>query len=112
MNYRVQFLDASAAVIAEWSADAHSARGTIALLSRKSAGQPARCACEFSTGTAARFTSGAGGGGRQGQGGAPKWRGVHGGSAYDRIMPRVAGGCYVVASPKSGCWRFDDSRDR
>jgi hypothetical protein len=25
MNFRVQFLDASAAVIAEWSADAHSA---------------------------------------------------------------------------------------
>jgi hypothetical protein len=31
MNFRVQFLDASANVIAEWSADAHSARGAIGL---------------------------------------------------------------------------------
>jgi hypothetical protein len=31
MHYTVQFLDASAAVIAEWSADAHSASGAIEL---------------------------------------------------------------------------------
>ena len=31
MNFRVQFLDASGSVLAEWSADAHSARGAIAL---------------------------------------------------------------------------------
>ena len=32
MNFRVQFLDASAAVIAEWSAEAHSAKGAIKLV--------------------------------------------------------------------------------
>ena len=31
MNFRVQFLDGSANVIAEWSAYAHSARGAIEL---------------------------------------------------------------------------------
>jgi len=31
MPYTVQFLDGSTAVIAEWSADAHSARGAIEL---------------------------------------------------------------------------------
>ena len=59
MNFRVQFLDRSGSVVAEWNAYALDVAGAIALTERvhwlDGVG-----ACEFSTTAGAWFTSGAG----------------------------------------------------
>jgi len=57
-SFRVQFLDASAAVIVEWHVDADDVAGAIALISRASLGRPARRGCAFSPRTGSWFTSG------------------------------------------------------